>query len=170
MAGTQAGTQASQGEQAAAPLPAVAVAPAAAAPAVGATTPSFSSMFSPEDFADFSVEGGAWEGDDFAQWGTTEAPARDVDSVSVGKVNFFDAKDELEPELERWRGRATGLEARLKGATDMRRRWGLREQELLEHIDMLSRQLGGQGSELEQWQAELSTLWNNTLNWFAPRE
>ena len=163
MAGTQAGTQASQGEQAAAPLPAVAVAPAAAAPAVGATTPSFSSMFSPEDFADFSVEGGAWEG-------ATEAPARDVDSVSGGKANFFDAKDELEPELERWRGRATGLEARLKGATDMRRRWGLREQELLEHIDMLSRQLGGQGSELEQWQAELSTLWNYTLNWFAPRE
>lgn len=47
----------------------------------------------------------------------------------------------LSAEVERWRGRSTSLEARLKGATEARRVWALREAELMEALEEKDRLL-----------------------------
>lgn len=44
-------------------------------------------------------------------------------------------------ESEKWKARATSLEARLRGASDARRAWGLREAELLEKLEEKERLL-----------------------------
>ena len=46
-----------------------------------------------------------------------------------------------EAEVERWKSRATSLEARLKGAAEARRAWQLEQAELLERVDAQARQL-----------------------------
>ena len=50
-----------------------------------------------------------------------------------------------EAELERWRVRTRSLEARLKGATEARKTWGLREAELNEKLEHAMRLLQAQG-------------------------
>lgn len=49
-----------------------------------------------------------------------------------------------EAEIERWRARAQSLEARMKGASEARRQWSLREAELLERVEQQGRMLQSQ--------------------------
>ena len=50
-----------------------------------------------------------------------------------------------EAEVERWRSRAVSLEARLRGATEARRSWALREADLNEKLEQQSRLLQAHG-------------------------
>ena len=64
-------------------------------------------------------------------------------------------------EVERWKTRATSLEARMRGATEARRKWGLREAELVERLEQQGRLLQAQG-RLEN----LEYLRNTMLKYF----
>eukprot|EP00965_Chrysotila_dentata_P000708 22429-Pleurochrysis_carterae.AAC.4 len=61
-------------------------------------------------------------------------------------------------EVERWKLRASSLEARMRAASDARRQWALREAELLEKNERQARQLQAQ----ERMQVNLDYL-RNTL-------
>ena len=50
----------------------------------------------------------------------------------------------ISAELERWKLRATSLEARMRGATEARRAWAMREAELLEQLEELDRLIKAQ--------------------------
>ena len=72
------------------------------------------------------------------------ATANGGGSSEIGLLATARAQAVQQAEVERWRSRAVSLEARLKGASDARRGWALREAELLERAEASERLLQAQ--------------------------
>mmetsp|Transcript_18465 Transcript_18465/g.52080 ORF Transcript_18465/g.52080 Transcript_18465/m.52080 type:complete len:1245 (-) Transcript_18465:314-4048(-) len=104
--------------------------------------PAWAEPASPVEYGSYLNSSGADLGD-----GASPSPSLgDISSASGEAELYAHARQQalVSREVERWRSRAFSLEARLKGATDARRQWALREAELLERNESQARMLQAQ--------------------------